>query len=320
MSAVAKPMARGLESIAPAPRATDTVARGDAACALGVDRRVPSGCALGVSWIGLCLTSALLLTSTSAHATPHPLPFTYPYETLPAGALELEQYVDMVPMRVVRENESGSDAVTSVRYNLETEAEYALTDHIEAAWYFVFRQGASADTPAMRFMGVKQRLRFRFAETGDLPIDTGLYLEVAEFHNEFEFEEKLILQRRFGPLGLHANLWVEQEYYFQDEEWRYLYNPTVGAAYQVSPSFFVGLEYWVRGRFGETETETDATSGDGESSSGPHHYAGPTLMLQSKAGFASLGSYVRWDDVGKGAEPGDPWGKVWVRVLFGVDL
>ena len=259
-----------------------------------------------------------MLTAASAGATPHPLPFTYPYETLPAGALELEQYVDMVPMRVVREDDTGSDAVTSVRYNLETEAEYALTDHIEAAWYFVFRQGATADTPAMRFMGVKQRVRFRFAESGDLPLDLGLYLEVAEFHNEFEFEEKLILQRRFGPLGLHANLWVEQEYYFQDEAWRYLYNPTIGAAYQVLPSFFVGLEYWARGRFGATET--DATSGDGESSSGPHHYAGPTLMVQSEQGFASLGSYVRWDDLGQGAEPGDPWGKVWVRVLFGVDL
>jgi len=282
-----------------------------------VDRSVQQGRVLGPPWIGLCVSSALLLTAVSASATPRPLPFTYPYETLPAGALELEQYVDMVPMRVVRENESGSDAVTSVRYNLETEAEYALTDHIEAAWYFVFRQGASADTPALRFMGVKQRLRFRFGETGDLPIDLGLYLEVAEFHNEFEFEEKLILARRFGPLSLNANLWVEQEYYFQDEEWRYLYNPTFGAAYQVLPSFFVGAEYWVRGRFGEDETDT---ASDGESSSGPHHYAGPTLMVQSEAGFASLGSYLRWDDVGQDAQPDDPWGKVWVRVLFGVDL
>jgi hypothetical protein len=60
-------------------------------------------------------------------------------------------------------------------------------------------------------------------------------------------------------------------------------------------------------------------SSDGVSS-GPHHYAGPTLMLQSQAGFASLGTYLRWDDLGEAARPDDPWGKVWVRVLFGLDL
>src|SRR5688572_786170 len=220
-------------------------------------------------WMAVLCFGGWVSSAASAGATPRPLPFTYPYETLPSGALELEQYVDMVPMRVVREDDSGSDAVTSVRYNLETEAEYAITDHIEAAWYFVFRQGASASTPAMRFMGVKQRVRFRFAETGDLPIDLGLYLEVAEFHNEFEFEEKLILARRFGPLSLHANLRVEQEYYFQDEEWRFLYNPTAGVAYQVVPSFVVGLEYWGRGRFDDppVEAETEA-GGDGATPSG----------------------------------------------------
>lgn len=273
--------------------------------------------------VALGFLGALMSSAAPAHATPHPLPFTYPYETLPAGALELEQYVDMVPMRVVRENDAGSDAVTSVRYNLETEAEYGLTDHIEAAWYFVFRQGASADTPAMRFMGVKQRVRFRFADTGELPVDLGLYLEVAEFHNEFEFEEKLILARRFGPLSLHANLWVEQEYYFQDEAWRYLYNPTAGVAYQVVPSFFIGLEYWARGRFDDTESNATGESGgegDGQAASETHHYGGPTLMVQSGQGFASLGTYLRWDELGQGADPGDPWGKVWVRVLFGVDL
>ena len=43
-------------------------------------------------------------------------------------------------------------------------------------------------------------------------------------------------------------------------------------------------------------------------------------MVQSSQGFASLGTYLRWDQLGQGAEPDDPWGKVWVRVLFGVDL
>ena len=260
----------------------------------------------------------VLMPPQRAGATPRPLPFTYPYETLPAGSLELEQYVDLVPVRVVREHATGSDAVTSVRSNLETEVEYAISDHVEAAWYFVFRQSASSSTPAMRFMGIKQRVRFRFAETGELPLDLGLYLEVAEFYNEFEFEEKLIVSRRIGPLSLVANLWIEQEYYFQDEEWRHIYNPTAGAAVQLSPSFFAGLEYWARGRFdGESASDLDSES---SVFGGPHHYAGPTLMVQSEQGFATLGAYVRWDELASNAKVDDPWGKVWVRVLFGVDL
>ncbi len=254
-----------------------------------------------------------------ASATPRPLPFTYPYETLPEGSLELEQYADLVPMRVAREGDTGTDAVTSVRSNLETELEYAITDHVEAAWYFVFRQGASAGTPALRFMGVKQRVHLRFGETGDLPIDPGLYLEVAEYHNEFEFEEKLILSRRLGPMTLVSNLWVEQEYYFQDEEWKYIYNPTLGAHFQVTPSFFAGLEYWARGSFDSDESEGSG-DGDGDEADKVHHYAGPTLMVQSNKGFASLGAYLRWDDLTQGPEVDDPWGKVYLRMILGLDL
>lgn len=233
---------------------------------------------------------------------------TYPVETMPSGQLELEQIADLVPVRVTREGDTGSEAVTSVRSSLETELEYGISDRVEAAWYFVFRQAASP-APALRFMGTKQRVRFRFADPGALPVDLGLYLEVAEFHDEFEFEEKLLLQRRFGPLGVHANLWVEQEYYFQQDHWYYVYNPTLGAAYQVSPSLFAGVEYWARGHF-------DAEAAN----EGPVHYAGPTLMVQSLRAFASLGAYVRWDGIFEPSGVDDPFGKVWVRAMFGLDL
>jgi hypothetical protein len=261
----------------------------------------------GRALLCLGLATSLLFATNDAAATPRPLPFTYPYETLPAGQLELEQIVDQVPVRITREGDAGSEAVTSVRSNLETEIEYGLGDRVEAAWYFVFRQGAST-APSLRFMGTKQRVRFRFADPGQLPLDLGLYLEVAEFHDEFEFEQKLILQRRFGPLGLHANLWVEQEYYFQSDRWYYVYNPTLGAAYQFSPSFFAGVEYWARGHF------------DSDSTTPVHHYAGPAVMVQSLEAFATLGAYLRWDGIDEGPVADDPFGKLWIRVMFGLDL
>ena len=42
---------------------------------------------------------AVLLVSGVAHANPRALPFTYTTDTLPAGQAELEQTVDLVPLR-----------------------------------------------------------------------------------------------------------------------------------------------------------------------------------------------------------------------------
>ena len=46
------------------------------------------------------LGALVIGSARPAGATPHPLPFTYPYETLPAGQTEFEFYGDMNPVRV----------------------------------------------------------------------------------------------------------------------------------------------------------------------------------------------------------------------------
>lgn len=268
------------------------------------------------------LLSTLLvaaLPARSALANPHPLPYSYPYQTLPQGKIEVEEIVDLVAMRVAREKLDGTrDAVTALRYQLQTELELGITDRLELGLYFAFRQGATADTPALRFQGMKQRLRYRFAEEGDLPLDIGVYLEVAEFYNEVELEQKLLLSRRFGYLTAVANLWVEQEYYFQDQAWKLVYNPTLGAVYEFSPNFMLGLEYWARGRF--DEPEADEASGDAaaDSPSGARHYLGPTFLLQSGEAWWSTGVYARLDHFSEDAVADDPYGKVWIRTMVGL--
>ena len=261
---------------------------------------------------------SLVLSSTPAPATPRAQPFSYPHATLFKGELELEQFVDLIPMRVPREDADGTRAVTALRSELQTEFEYGLSDQLELGFYLVFRQGASATTPALRFQGVKQRLRYRFAAEGDWPIDVGVYGELAEYHNELEFEQKLLLSRRFGRFTAVSNLWVEQEYYFQTETWKYVYNPTVAASYELSPSAIVGVEYWARGRF----DDPGAPSADSSEldASGTRHYLGPTLMVQGGGHFITLGTYLRLDHLGDRLAPNDPWGKVWVRILLGVGL
>jgi hypothetical protein len=263
----------------------------------------------------LALVAVGLAGAPDAHATPRPLPFTYPAETLPKGALEVEQYVDLVPVRVAREEAGGTKAVTSLRSELQTELEYGLVDRLELGFYFVFQQAASATSPYLQFRGLKQRLRYELSEKPLWPLGVGIYGEVAEFHNEIEFEEKLILSRRFGPVGIATNLWVEQEYYFQEDEWRFVYNPTFGAYYEFSPAFMLGAEYWFRGRF-----DHDDAPAAGEPPSTVRHYAGPTMMVEGGKGFLSLGSYLRVDHLSKVLPLGDPSGRVWFRVLIGVML
>jgi hypothetical protein len=276
---------------------------------------------------------AALGFSPNASANPHPLPFSYPYQTLAEGEVEVEEIVDLIPMRVAREKLDGTrDAVTALRSRLQTEVELGLTDRLELGLYFVFRQGATADTPALRFEGLKQRLRYRFAEEGDLPVDLGVYLEVAEFYNEIEIEQKILLSRRFGYLTTAINLWVEQEYYFQDDEWKLIYNPTAGLVYELSPRFMLGLEYWARGRFddaAEDEALSDETLGSGPQRNatalGPQryetaarHYLGPTFLLQSGPAWWSTGVYARLDNLPDAAVADDPYGKVWIRTMLGM--
>jgi hypothetical protein len=258
----------------------------------------------------LAVVAAFAATALPAlvQANPRPLPFSYPYETLPAQKFEIEQYADLVPVRVVRENPDGtSSGVFSLRSVLQTELEYGITDRLELGWYFVFQQGASAGTPVLGFDGIKQRLRLRLAEEGEWPLNVGLYLELAEFHDEFEVEEKILLSRRLGRLNLVANLWVEQEYAFQADETEFLYHPTLGATYEISPQVIVGAEYWARGAFGDPLTDA-------------RHYLGPTFLLQSGELWLSAGAYLRLDRLASNVELADPNGKVWFRAVIGIGL
>ena len=262
----------------------------------------------------LALASVITFAAPAA-ATPRSLPFTYPYHTLPAGAAELEQYVDLVPTRVAREKSDGTlEGVMSQRYVLQTEFEYGITDRLEGAFYLMFKQGASAQS-ALRFQGVKQRLRYRLADESEWPVGVAGYFEIAELQDEFEVEEKLIVGRRFGHLQLLANLWFEQERYFQAGETKLIFNPAAGATWEISPHLVVGLEYWARGRMGGK-----ATAASADVPTRTHHYLGPTLLLQGASMWLSVGAYLGLDSAGKGFEVDAAYGPVWVRALLRVEL
>src|SRR5262249_34672220 len=109
------------------------------------------------------------LAPAVAFANPRPLPFTYPYETLAEGSAEVEQYVDATPVRTPVGDPGNQRLVFDELYRVQTELEYGITDHLELGAYLVFEQDPNAGG-GLLFDGTKQRLRYRFAEEGDLPL------------------------------------------------------------------------------------------------------------------------------------------------------
>ncbi len=268
---------------------------------------------------------ALLTASVpagAASATPHTLPFTYPNETLPHGQFEGEMYTDVNPLRVAADPRSSAKGnVWDPEYDLTLEAEYGVTDHVELAFYTAFE---APPTPggdnAFMFDGLKWRMRTRFAEPGQLPIDVGLYLELETMHDEISLEEKLNLQRRFGIVTWMANLWVEESLVrpfdsaAQGRALQFIVNPTTGFTFQVSPSFHAGVEFWARGE--PVPSETDPQE---KRNATIHAFLGPAISFNFGRFWWSAAAYKNLNTLATPAV-GDAWGPVWFRTMLGLEI
>lgn len=261
------------------------------------------------------LAAPLLLWAGAASANPRPLPFTYQHEQIASGSAELEQYVDLTPTRA-REASSGA-ALWYGSTQFATEFEYGLTDRLELGLYVTYAPAAAsgfADIPrAMDGNGMKQRLRFKLAETGEWPIDVSLYGEAVENEREFELEAKVILQRRLGLARIIANLSGEREFYY-DGKHDIVLNPSAGFTFELSPTVQPGIEWWMRGEYPEEGNAPRAFV------LGPHHYLGPTLLLQFGALWWTTGVYLRLNDRGHTQQIGEGFGSVWARSVLGIEL
>jgi len=256
-----------------------------------------------------------LAWSTSARANPMPLPFTYVYETLGQGEGEVEQYVDVTPVKAV--SAATGNPVWYAATQLQTEFEYGLSDHLELGLYVALQPTPmNLDNAAVltEGTGVKERLRWRIAEEGELPIDVALYGEVVEYETEFELEAKIILAKRLGNLLLAANLWGEREYEYAAGNWDWVANPTLGATYELSPMWHLGIEGWMRGEWPSPAPASRPFA------LGPHEFVGPTVMIEFGKIWWSTGVYLRADQIDRSAQPGDDYGPVWVRTIIGIGL
>jgi hypothetical protein len=281
---------------------------------------------------GMFVVGALVALEGVGYANPRPLPFTYPYETLPEGSTEVELYTDVTPLRVHADSADATKGrLWEPFYRLQTEFEYGITDRLELGLYQVFEATPQeGGGNVVSFDGLKARLRTRLAEAGQWPIDVGLYFEVADFHDEFELEQKVLLARRFGQVRLMSNLWIEEEFErpFEDAghrgDLKVIFNPTLGATYEVSTRVQLGLEYWARGRIGEgDEVAADAPDADArrleKHNDAFHHFIGPTFHYNMGRAWLSIGAYAHLNDANK-PQPGEIYGPWWGRTVLGVDL
>lgn len=254
-----------------------------------------------------CAACASFMTQ-SAKANPRSLPLTYPYATLPEGEAEVEQAIDLTPLRYV-----AADNTTpwEPRYKLQTEFEYGITDRLEIGLYL---QAVQAPGGSLGFDGIKQRLRYRFAEAGQWPVDIGIYGEVAELRDELELEQKIIIERDIGKLQLITNLRFEQAFEHYSGEVEPSFNPTLGASYEMTPSFRLGAEYWMHAALIGAEEGTDSFNTD------PHHFLGPAFSFVWGKLWWTTAAYARLDSLSRAVHPGDKYGRVWVRSLIGLSL
>ncbi|HVZ75278.1 MAG TPA: hypothetical protein VHJ20_23030 [Polyangia bacterium] len=264
-------------------------------------------------------SAILLLAAGAARANPRPLPFTYQSETLPTGAVEVEQFVDMQPLR---SRLADGSVVWVLPPEFTTEFEVGVTDRLELGLYVTMVPGfgseAFAPPPSISDNGAKQRVRYRLADPGAWPLDVALYGEVSETSHEVELEGKIILQRRIGALRLITNLWAERELYLDGRrEW--VANPTLGATVELSPRYSVGFEGWMR-------WEHPDAGGPKEFNDGPHVFVGPAFLASFGRLWWSTGVYGRVTDfsrttqAGDGKSAGDAYGHVWVRTIIGLAL
>src|SRR4051794_25950281 len=121
--------------------------------------------------MSLKLLLPLLLLPGLAHANPRPLPFTYTTDTLPEGAVEIEQFADLDPLRA---NDPDGKRVSYLASAFQTEIEIGLLPRLELGLYFTFVPEPGdgylnkGEFPGVG-TGLKQRLRYIFADLGAWP-------------------------------------------------------------------------------------------------------------------------------------------------------
>ncbi len=196
------------------------------------------------------------ILSTSLHADERR--FTYSYEAdsvLPKNHWEFEQWVTL---------RSGHDEGEFTRWDFREEIEYGLTDRLTAALYLNFKDlyvdlpGTENDKDKMEFTGVSNEWKYMLLSPHLNPIGVLLYFEWKYDGDEFELEEKLVLEHIFAEHWiLVTNIIGEEVWEFKDDETETKgeLEFTFGLSYILNQNWSVGVEAKNHREFPEYEEQ-----------------------------------------------------------------
>jgi len=189
--------------------------------------------ARGLFPIVSAVVGLILLTGDSAFAHLRDYLVSQPYYTARKGEWEVELWNDF-NMR-----DADDDGTYNSRHQVELE--YGVTDHWQLAYYEVYKWDRTNDFERDMF---KIETKYRFFESGELPVDIALYGEYKNPNGRQdrrgdEVEGKLILSKDIGSWNFVSNLIAEREISAHDF-WKFEY--TVGGSYPLNSRVRLGVE------------------------------------------------------------------------------
>lgn len=213
-----------------------------------------------------------LLLAGLAGATERTLTYTYTSDVLNPGDLEIEPWT------------TASLGKDQFFYGLDNrlEIETGVTQGFQIAFYLntsatLFDTGTGADRVRSRdfvWDGISLEGKWKLMDSSADPFGLALYFEPGLAQDEAELEFKVILDKRLDQLLFAANVVGEYEWGFGDvvlaRELKLELD--LGASYQLTPSFSVGVE---------ARSANVLPNGEGWAHSSV--FAGPVLSWRSKS-------------------------------------
>ena len=209
--------------------------------------------------------------------------WTYEYQTMEAGEVELEHYLSFSTP-----SSESFTGITTTEHNVEIEV--GMTDRFDFSIYQVFKQ---APESPLSYNGYKLRFRYRIGEKNKYFMDPLLYFEYKgkpDF-SEHGYEGKLILAKDFNKFNVSINPVIEMEYELDEWESEIKYN--AGINFKIDGLLNIGLE--ARG-----------------SENG--HYMGPVISHGTGKAWVAFGSAIAITDI-KNSKP-----EMMIRMILGINL
>lgn len=193
-------------------------------------------------WLG----AVLLWLSHAAHALNYHELEVYPYRTASQGETELEMF-STYTRRGTQEEPPPENNRGLVRQSFEIA--HGVTDKTEIAGYVDYARARGSNE--WDFKASRARVRTRFAEKGQYPVDLGLYAE-AEFphedDNDVEFEPRGIIEKDIDQWTFDINPILEKVLKGAEEEESWELQYAAAAIYRLNEHWHPRLDFF--GDFG----------------------------------------------------------------------